>query len=458
MLYGFAPLMLSMLPFALFDKDSLSDSVGLRYLNLYFYIWYIFLIFMIASLSFGDLRGLPFYDFPYELNFILAFSGLFYLLSILRYIKHYDSKPLWVKVSLFVVVLSPFLLVLLMNPNYGQVEKMLQGPHGDNTLGMSFAFLVLYYLVIKLHSSNGFKPRYHILWLTPLLFYISSVLYRTFIDNLTYNQEWFLQWLTLLYIPILYIWLKDAKLKLQNSLFLYISIFGFIFADIEGNILFIPSIRHLFHRNDLVVGHAHIAVGIAMLFLAFAVVEKYFTISKNIIYALAGLISIMGVVLSISGFSEAGFEIFSTSSMWVIRSFVGVLIFILLLKFYLSKFSISGFSQLQYYNIIGFLSDGLGGVLLLFFAKPIYVLIGIEYHIGYQSVIFGFMIGVGVMHLIGVVKKEYAKAMAIATAISRVLVASLFFALYHTLNILALGVSGFDLLYAIIFLVWFYEI
>jgi len=216
MLYGFAPLMLSMLPFALFDKDSLSDSVGLRYLNLYFYIWYIFLIFMIASLSFGDLRGLPFYDFPYELNFILAFSGLFYLLSILKYIKHYDSKPLWVKVSLFVVVLSPFLLVLLMNPNYGQVEKMLQGPHGDNTLGMSFAFVVLYYLVIKLHASDGFKPRYHILWITPLLFYISSVLYRTFIDNLTYNQEWFLQWLTLLYIPILYIWLKDAKLKLQN--------------------------------------------------------------------------------------------------------------------------------------------------------------------------------------------------------------------------------------------------
>jgi len=42
-------------------KDSLSDSVGLRYLNLYFYIWYIFLIFMIASLSFGDLRRLPLY-------------------------------------------------------------------------------------------------------------------------------------------------------------------------------------------------------------------------------------------------------------------------------------------------------------------------------------------------------------------------------------------------------------
>jgi hypothetical protein len=458
MLYGFAPLILSMLPFALFDKDSLCDKVGVRYLNLYFYIWYIFTVFLIVSLSFGDLRGLPFYDFPYELNFILAFSGIFYLLAILRYIKLYQIKPFWVKVSLFVIILSPFLLIFLMNPNYGQVEKMLQGSHGDNTLGMSFTFIVLYYLVIKLHASDDFKPRYHILWLTPLIFYILSVLYRTFIDNLSYNQEWFLQWITLLYIPILYIWLRDAKIKLHSNLFLYISVISFIFVDIEGNILFIPSIRPLFHRNDIVVGHAHIAVGVAMLFLSFSVVQKYFTISKKIIYILTVLIYIMGMALSISGFTQAGFELFSTQSMWYIRTILGVLIFILLLKFYLSKLTLKGLSNLQYYHIGGFLSDGLGGVLLLFFAKPIYAIVGVEYHIGYQSIIFGFMIGVGIIHLIGAIKQEYSNAMAIASVISRVIVASLFFTLHHTLNILALGISGYDLLYAIIFLVCFYEI
>jgi len=405
MLYGFSPLMLSLLPFALFDKDNLVDKKGIHYLNLYFILWYIFLIFMISSLMLGNLRGLPFYDFPYALNFILAGSGLFYLLSILRYIKHYPRKSLWVKVSLWVVVVAPFLLVLLMNPQYGQVEKMNLGPHGDNTLGMSFAFIVLYYLVIKLHSNIHFKPRFTLLWIIPLGFYILSVLYRIIIGNLSYHQEWFLQWLTLLYIPTLYFWFKDAKLNIKENMFLFISVLAFVFIDIEGNILYIPEIRHLFHRNDLVVGHSHIAVGISMLFLSFAVVKNYFTITNRMIISWSLMITLMAGVLTLSGLHQANFISISTHSMWIARSFLGAMLFLLVLGFYFLQFRIKHYTALEYYHSVGFLSDGLGGMLLLFFAQPLYQLLGFQFSMGYQTVVFGFMLSIGVMHLMGFINK-----------------------------------------------------
>ena len=40
-----------------------------------------------------------------------------------------------------------------------------------------------------------------------------------------------------------------------------------VFHLISGNILFIPEIRWLFHRNDLIVAHAHVAMGIAVFFM-----------------------------------------------------------------------------------------------------------------------------------------------------------------------------------------------
>ncbi|MGC6733079.1 hypothetical protein ACP0F4_25810, partial [Escherichia coli] len=45
---------------------------------------------------------------------------------------------------------------------------------------------------------------------------------------------------------------------------------AFLFVDIEGNILFIPEIRWLFHRNDLIVAHAHVAMGIGVFFMVIA--------------------------------------------------------------------------------------------------------------------------------------------------------------------------------------------
>lgn len=206
MLYGFIPLMMTLLPFALFDKEGMVTAEVWRYLERFLQIWYVFLVFLIFSLLAGVTRGLPFYDFPYELNTILALAGLFYIIAIFKTIKGYEVKPLWVQVSLVLVIVSPFALLLLMNPDYGQVEKMLLGPHGDNTLGMSFALVAVYYLVIKLASPQiSFQTRWHILWQIPLGFYALSVLYRSFVGNLSYNAEWFFQYLTLLYVPLLYI-------------------------------------------------------------------------------------------------------------------------------------------------------------------------------------------------------------------------------------------------------------
>jgi len=460
MLYGFPSLMLSMLPFALFEKDGLEDAKGVHYLKLYFIVWYIFLVFMIVSLMLGNQRGLVFYDYPYALNFLLAFSGLFYLLSILRYIKHYSIKPLWVKVSLASVIVSPFLLILLMNPKYGQVEQMMMGPHGDNTLGMSFSLLVLYYLVIKLHAKADFKARFHWLWIVPLVLYVASVLYRIIIGKLTYNQEWFFQWLTFLYLPVLYYWFKDAQLKVKENIFLFISILAFVFVDVEGNILFIPHLRAIFHRDDLVVGHAHIAVGLSMLFLSFAVVKRYFTIANIQIILWASFLTLMAIVLSISGLGQAGFIPILTEKMWVLRSFFGFLFFIAILKFYSQYIQIKRVSKLDLYHLVGFVSDGLGAFILLLFGSSIYAILGASYHIGYQSVVYGFMFAVGLMHLLGFMIKKWQVPMAWATVLSRIMAAALFFALYTngTLDFIALGVSLYDLFYALVFILVLYAV
>ena len=55
-----------------------------------------------------------------------------------------------------------------------------------------------------------------------------------------------------------------SQMWLKSSFYLYICL---LFVDIEGNILFIPDIRWLFHRNDLIVAHAHVAMGVGVLFM-----------------------------------------------------------------------------------------------------------------------------------------------------------------------------------------------
>ena len=178
MLYGFVPLMLSFLPFVLMEQEGIHSEKGLAKLKVYFIFWLAFLVYMSLSLLFGVQRGLAFYDFAYELNFLLAFSGLFYILALYDYIKEYKVIPLWIKVSLYLVIASPIALLVLMNPVIGQVEKTIVGPHGDNTLGMSYTLIPLFYLLIKLHAQKPFVAKYHAMWIIPLVGYIASVGHR----------------------------------------------------------------------------------------------------------------------------------------------------------------------------------------------------------------------------------------------------------------------------------------
>lgn len=462
-LYGFIPLMLSMLPFALFDKEGLMTSDGIYYLERFFILWYIFLVFMVFSLLAGASRTLPFYDFPYELNGLLAFAGLFYIIAIFKTIKGYKVKPRWVQISLVLVVISPFALLLLMNPDYGQVEQMHLGPHGDNTLGMSFGLLALYYLAIKLASPQiSFVTRWHILWQIPLGFYLLSVLYRSFVGPLSYDAEWFLQYLTLLYVPTLYRWWKDAGLSVGKHTTLFISVIAFLFVDVQGNILFIPELRAIFHRNDLVVGHSHIAVGVSYLFLALAIVEPFVKASRRRVLFLATMLSLMALVLSISGFTQAGFAKTSTELMWEWRALFGFLFLfglffsvrLLDLRSYYAFFK--ALKPLRIYHLIAFASDGLGGLMLLLFGSTLYGLIGQEFTVGYQQIVFGFVMGVGIIHFMGFILPLYAKPMALATVILRIITAGGFFALYKVgiLGWIALVITIVDLAFVLVYLLY----
>lgn len=459
MLYGFITLMLSMLPFLLINKEVGSSNEGLHYLNLFFTFWYIFLVFMIISLLFGNHRNLAFYDFPYALNFILAFAGLFYAIALYKFIKLYKSIPMWVKVSFRIVLISPIALLILMNPIIGQVERTVTGPHGDNTLGMSLALIPLYYLIIKLLNKKKFVARWNILWIIPTVFYFGTVLYRTFVADLTYNEEWFAQYLTLLYIPLLYRWYKDSDIEGFSKKALLTSILGFLFVDIEGNILFIPSIRWVFHRNDLIVAHSHIALGIGVFFMVIAMFSQHLrNINKKSFFNLfvGGLLGIF-TVLTLSGFVQTEIlHSITTNTLWNLRTFFGL--FVLLSIFPLVKWKTS-YTKKEFYNLFGFLNDGFGGLLLLLTGAYIYPQLAFYFDGKYIYVVFAFVSMTGMIHFLALYLKEYSKILTLITALIRISMSSVFFSLYmnHSLGLEAAFISLFDLIYASIYFIFFHK-
>mgnify|MGYP002629193109 CR=1 FL=1 len=457
-LYGFITLMLSTLPFLLINKEVGASEDGLRYLNIFFVFWYIFLVFMIVTLLFGNHRGLAFYDFNYSLNFILAAAGLFYAVALYKFIKLYETIPMWVKVSFGVVLVSPIALLILMNPIIGQVEKTVSGPHGDNTLGMSLALIPLYYLIIKLLNKEEFAARWNVLWIVPTVLYFASVLYRTFVDSLSYEQEWFLQYLTLLYVPILYRWYKDSDIEGFSRKALLTSILAFLFVDVEGNILFIPDIRWLFHRNDLIVAHSHVALAIGVFFMVVAMFSKHIEyIGKKAFYNIY-LFGILGIftVLSLSGFAQAGFLALDVSTLWIFRSVFGFIVLLSLLPLVNFKRTCS---RLDAYNLLGVANDGLGGIFLILLAAYVYPLLGFSFEGKYEYVVFAFVSMTGVTHLMALSYKEHSDMLARVTAIVRVFLSSVFFALYLSgaLGVEALIISTFDLLFASVYFVFLYK-
>lgn len=460
MLYGFVPLMLSFLPFVLMEKENIHSEKGLEKLKVYFTLWCVFLFFMTVSLLMGVHRGLVFYDFAYELNFILAFSGVFYILALYDYIKEYKVIPLWIKVSLYLVIASPIALLVLMNPIIGQVEKTIQGPHGDNTLGMSYTLIPIFYLLIKLHAKENFVAKYPAMWIIPLVGYIASVAHRIVIGELSYNQEWFFQYLTLCFVPLLLKWLKDAKITFKNNPFLVIAVYAFLFVDIEGNILFIPSIRWLFHRNDLVVAHAHIAMGVGIFFMAMAVVSPYL---KNINQKAFSLFYTLGftlmlIALSMAGLMEAGFMQADITLLWTIRMLCGLFIVLTVGLFFYPELglSVGKMDALRLYHLAGFLSDALGGIFLFAFAATLYPLLGFAFEGKYEYVVFAFMATTGIIHLFGWLYPSYASMLAAITAYNRIVVSAMFLSLYlaHQLGIEAMLVAVYDLVFASVYIIF----
>lgn len=456
MLYGFVPLMLSYLPFLLINKEVGSSKEGLRYLNLYTVIWYIFLVFMVVSLLLGKNRGLAFYDFAYELNFLLAFAGLFYILALYKFIKLYTVLPLWIKVCLRVVIIAPFTLLILMNPTIGQVESTVSGPHGDNTLGMSLALIPIYYLIIKLLNEGEFKARWNILWIIPTVFYFGSVLYRIFIGHLSYNQEWFLQYLTLLYVPLLYRWYKDSNISDVAKKALLVSILAFLFVDIEGNIIFIPEIRWVFHRNDLIVAHAHVAMGIGVFFMVISMFINHIKELHKDIFLKIYLIGIIGIftALSISGFTQAGLSSIPTHTLWIFRTLFGFVAFGFIFAFIKLQ---TTYSKLGFYNLIGVLSDGLGGISLILFASFLYPILGFSFSGVYEYVVFTFVSMTGIIHYLALKNEAYQMILTKLSVIIRVFASSMFFALYSSnkLGFEALAICLFDLSFVFIYLIFF---
>ena len=458
MLYGFIPLMLSYLPFLLINKEVGTNNEGLRYLNLYTIFWYIFLIFMVVSLLLGKGRGLAFYDFAYELNFLLAFAGIFYIIALYKFIRLYKILPLWIKVCLRVTIIAPIALLVLMNPIIGQVESTVSGPHGDNTLGMSLALIPIYYLIIKLLNKGEFIARWNIFWIIPTIFYFGSVLHRIFLEPLTYNQEWFLQYLTLLYVPLFYRWFKDSNILSHAKKALFISMTAFLFVDIEGNIIFIPQIRWIFHRNDLIVAHAHMAMGIAVFFMLISMFITHIKELQKDIYLNSYLFALLGIffALSISGFSQAEIINTSTDTLWVFRTIFGLFALVFIFAFIKIKKS---YSKIELYNIAGILSDGFGGIFLIFFASFIYPIIGFTFSGIYEYVVFTFVSITGMIHYMALKNPSNQILLTNLTVIIRVIASSMFFALYSSnkLGLEALFICLFDLAFVFTYLIFFYQ-
>lgn len=453
MLYGPIMLALSLLPFALFIKDGINLDDAVAPMKNYFLLWHLFLFMSVISIMLGVQRSLPFYDFAYELNFILAASGIFYIVAIFKAIKHYKVKPLWVQVSKALLFISPIALLVLMNPQIGQVEKTLVGPHGDNTLGMSLTMIPLFYLLIKLHAKEKFVPRGHIFWIVPLILYFITVVIRIVRGDLTYNEEWIAQWMTFAYAPLLILWCRDAKLSVKTTPYLVVSIWAFLFVMIQGNILFFPEIRSLFHKNNLVIAHAHIAMALGIFFMALSVLSYFYKLPKSLFKFWLYVIAIMFFPLTYAGFIEAGFFDGDVISMWWLRFFSGFIGSLGLLYFILKSIKKRELHKIHYYHILGFLSDGLGAIVLIVSAPVLFELFSFHFNEIYYLV-FGFMGFVGILHFVGIYKQH--TMMADMSSLARLITGTIFLSLYYNESIDSLGafVGIYDIFFALVYLMF----
>lgn len=228
--------------------------------------------------------------------------------------------------------------------------------------------------------------------------------------------------------------------------------------DIEGNILFIPEFRWLFHRNDLIIAHAHVAMGISILFMTFAILVNHINSLKDIKFYNYYLFGILGIflVLSISGFIQAGVIKGDIEILWSLRTLFGIVVFISFFK--LIKLDLK-LNSLQKYNLLGALSDGSTGIILIFLGSYLYPLLGFKFTNSYEYIVFVFVFTTGVMHYFAFTSKSSQYEFTLLTALIRVFVSSMFFALYlnGSLSYEALFITVYDLSFSILFFLIFYK-
>lgn len=233
---------------------------------------------------------------------------------------------------------------------------------------------------------------------------------------------------------------------------------AFLFVDIQGNILFIPEIRWLFHRNDLIIAHAHVAMGIGVFFMVIAMFVSTISDLKNsnfYTYYLGGILGIF-VVLSLNGFVQTGFLTLDTFYLWLLRSFFGFIALLSLITFIHFK---NKLSHLQLYNLFGILADGFGGIGLILFASFLYPILGFEFGGKYEYIVFIFVCFTGLIHYLAYKEISHRVLLTQLTVMIRIGVGSVFFALFsnNTLGVEALGIALFDLLFAIYYLIFLYQ-
>jgi hypothetical protein len=108
-------------------------------------------------------------------------------------------------------------------------------------------------------------------------------------------------------------------------------------------------------------------------------------------------------------------------------------------------------SKIKLYHLAGVMSDAIGGILLILVGSYIFTQFGFKFSYSYEFVVFAFMIGTGTIHYFGLYGDS--EILAKISSIIRLLVGSMFIALFATKHIDAIGllVGLYDISFALVY-------
>ena len=199
-------------------------------------------------------------------------------------------------------------------------------------------------------------------------------------------------------------------------------------------------------------------MGIAVFFMVIAMFINSIKELQKDIYLNAYLFALLGIfiVLSISGFTQAGIINIPSHTMWIFRTAFGCFALVFIFAFIKIKKS---YSKIEFYNIAGILSDGLGGIFLILLASFIYPIVGFTFSGVYEYIVFTFVCMTGIIHYMALKNPSSQIILTNLTVIIRVFASSMFFALYSSGNLSfeALAICLFDLAFVFTYLIFFYQ-